>query len=81
MKISVPGYVYTELKLFQIEEYIVGIKTSSYSEYKFKNGLSCIGQFRNLGQNGTCYHIVFDESTDIRMYIYEVVLNQNTPVV
>ena len=25
------------------------------------------------------YYVVFDESTDIRMYIYVVVLNQNTP--
>ena len=34
-----------------------------------------------MGQNGTCYYIVFDEWTDIRMYMYVVVLNQNTPVV
>ena len=55
---------------------------SSYSEYKVKNGLSCIEQSRNLGQNGTCYHIVFDEWKDIRMYtVYVVVLNQNTAVV
>ena len=43
---------------------MVGIKVSSYSECKLKNGLSCIEQFRNLGQNGTCYYIVFDEWKD-----------------
>ena len=61
---------------------MVGIKVSSYSEYKVKNGLSCIEQFRNLGQNGTCYYIVFDEWKDALMYtVYVVVLNQNTPVI
>ena len=43
------------------------IEVSSCSEYKVKNGLSCIGQFKNLGQNGT-YYIAFDEWKDIRMY-------------
>ena len=47
---------------------MVGIKVSSYSEYKVKNGLSCIEQCRNLGQNGTCYHTVFDEWKDALMY-------------
>ena len=47
---------------------LVGIKVSSHSEYKVKNGLSCTKQFKSLGQDGTCYHIVFDEWTDIRMY-------------
>ena len=42
---------------------------SSYSEYKVKNGLSCSGRFRNLGRNGPCYYIAFDELTDIRMYM------------
>ena len=61
---------------------MVGIKVSSYSEYKVKNGLSCIEQFRNLGQNGTCYHKVFDEWKDTLMYtVYVVVLNRNTPVI
>ena len=61
---------------------VVGIKVPSYSDYKVKNGLSCIGQFRNLGQNGTYYYIVFDEWNDICMYtVYVVVLNQNTPIV
>ena len=61
---------------------MVGIRVSSYSEYKVKNGLSSIEQFRNLGQNGTCYYIVFDEWKDTLMYtVYVVVLNQNTPVV
>ena len=61
---------------------MVGIKVSSYSEYKVKNGLSCIEQFRNLGQNGTCYYIVFDEWKDTLIYIvYVVVLDQNTPVI
>ena len=61
---------------------MVGIKVSSYSEYKVKNGLSCIEQFRNLGQNGTCYYIVFDEWKDTLMYtVYVMVLNQNTPVI
>ena len=61
---------------------MVGIKVSFYSEYKVKNGLSCIEQFRNLGQNGTCYYIVFDEWKDTLMYtVYVVVLNQNTPVI
>ena len=58
-----------------------GIKVSSYRKYKVKNGL-CIEQLRNLGQNGTCYYIVFDEWKDILMYtVYVVALNQNTPVV
>ena len=61
---------------------MVGIKVSSSSEYKVKNGLSCIEHFRNLGQNGTCYYIVFDEWKDTLMYtVYVVVLNQNTPVI
>ena len=60
---------------------MVGIKVSSYSEYKVKNGLSCTEQFRNLGQNGTCY-IVFDEWKDTLMYtVYVMVLNENTPVI
>ena len=41
------------------------MKVSSYIEYKVKNGISSNGQFRNLGQNGTCCVIVFDELTDI----------------
>ena len=61
---------------------MVGIKVSSYSEYKVKNGLLSTEQFRHLGQNGTCYYIVFDEWKDIRMCtVYVVVLNQNTQVV
>ena len=61
---------------------MVGIKVSSDSEYKVKNGLSCIEQFRNLGQNGTCNYIVFDEWKDELMYtVCVVVLNQNTPVI
>ena len=47
---------------------MVGIKVSSKSEYKVENGLSCIEQFRNLRQNGTCYYIVFDEWKDIPMH-------------
>ena len=43
---------------------MVGIKNSSYNEYKLENGLSCIEQFRNLGQNEACYYIVFDEWKD-----------------
>ena len=31
--------------------------------------------------NGACYYKVFDEWTDIHMYTYMVVLNQNAPVV
>ena len=58
---------------------MVEIKVSSKSEYKVKNGLSCIEQFGNLGQNGTCYYIDFDEWKDIPMHtVYVVVLNQNT---
>ena len=63
LKINLPGYFYTEFKLLNCRT--VGIKVSSYSEYKFKSGLSCIGQFVTLGQNGTCYPIVFHELTDI----------------
>ena len=61
---------------------MVKIKVSSNTEYKVKNGLSCTEWFRNLGQNGTCYYIVFDEWKDTPMYtVYVVVLNQKTPVV
>ena len=41
-----------------------------------QNGLLCIGQFRNLGQNGKCYCIFFDELTDIHIYMYVVVYTQ-----
>ena len=47
---------------------MVGINVSSYSEYKVKNGLSWIEQFRNFWQNGTSYYTVFDEWKDILMY-------------
>ena len=60
---------------------VIGIKVSSYSEYKVKNGLSRIGQLKNLGQSAT-YYIAFDEWKYIRMYtVYVGVLNQNRPVV
>ena len=69
-------YVYV---VFLLNHRLVGIKVSSSSEYNVNNGLSCIGQFRNVGQNG--YVIIFDESTDVRMYVYVVFLNQTTPMV
>ena len=51
-----------------------------FREYEVKNGPSCIGQYGNLRQNGTFYHISFDQWTDIRI-LYVVVLKQNTPMV
>ena len=52
-----------------------------YSEYKVKNGLSCTGQFRNMGQIYVEICIVFGKWTDIHMYMYVVTMNQSTPMV
>ena len=40
-----------------------------------------VRKFETLEQNGKCYYIVFDELTDIYMYLYIVVRDRNTPVV